>query len=317
MIATIVSALFPPFALIFSGYLFSRVHNNPANIETVLANFSFKVAVPALLFISSWEASLPESIEWSFYGAFYGPLLFVFLITLLLGRLGLWGKVLKGPACASLAMQASYSNITIIGIPVVLHLLGNGALVPLMLIILVYDIVLFLMGTVVAELDNANRRSLLMVLSSLLLSLVKRPVTAALIAGLGLNLFDVTLPGPLGDSIHLLGQAGIPTALLVLGMKSLGMGSIDAKWRLVLVMGLKLILFPRLVGYMAFSVFDLPYLQAATLVVAASMPIGISALIFSASYGVMEREASAVIVMSNLCFLGTFGFVVLFLELIH
>jgi len=31
----------------------------------------------------------------------------------------------------------------------------------------------------------------------------------------------------------------------------------------------------------------------------------------------MEQEASAVIVMSNLCFLGTFGFVVLFLELIH
>lgn len=313
MLITITSALFPPLALILSGYLFSRIHNSPANIETALANFSFKVAVPTLLFISAWEANLPKSIEWSFYAAFYGPLLLTFVVTLLLGRLGLAGKVLRGAACASLAMQASYSNITIIGIPIVLHLLGNTAFVWLMLIIVVYDLILFLMGTIVAELDNAQRRPLPLILSSLLLSLIRRPVTAALIAGLGLNLLGIPFIEPVSQSLHLLGQAGIPTALLVLGMMSVGMGTIEAKWRLALVVGLNLVLFPLLVGTMGFVIFDLPYLQAATLLIAASMPIGVSALIFSASYGVMEREAAAAVVVSNMCFIGTFGFVVYFL----
>lgn len=317
MLLTIISALFPPLVLIFSGYLFSCFHIGSKKFETVLASFSFKVAVPALLFISAYEANFPKSIEWTLYGAFYGPLLLIFVFTLLLGRLGLWGKGLTGPGCASLAMQASYSNITIIGIPIVLHLLGKDALVPLMLIIVVYDIVLFLMGTIVAEMDNLHWRRLPNLLISLLTSLLIRPVTAALVGGIGLNLFDIHLLAPVGDSVHLLGQAGIPTALLVLGMKSVGMAAIESKWRLALVVGLNLVIFPLLVGYMAFEVFDLTYIYAATLLISASMPIGVSALIFSTSYGVMERETAVAVVISNIYFIGTFGFVVCFLELVQ
>jgi len=317
MFVTVISALFPPFALILSGYLFRRLRPEELAFEPALASFSFKIAVPSLLFISACEANLPESIEWSLYGAFYGPLILVFVVTLLLCRLGVQDKVLASSACASLAMQASYSNITIIGIPIVLYLLGKPALVPLMLIIVVYDIILFLMGTTIAELDSPNWRRLPKLLMSLLVSLLTRPITAALIVGLGFNLFGIYMPVPISDGFYLLGQAGIPTALLVIGMKSVGMGAIEAKWRLGLVVCLNLLVLPFLVGYMSFFVFDLPYLQAATLLVAASMPIGVSALIFSASYGVMEREAAAAVVVSNVCFIGTFGLVVWSLELMQ
>ena len=161
MLTNPLSALFPPLALILAGYLFARISNQREHYEEVLGSFSFKLAVPALLFVSATEADLPQRVAWPFFIAFYGPMLLIFVLAWVFGRFGHWQESLTSAGYASLAMQASYSNITIIGIPVVLYLLGQEALAPLMLIIVVHDIALFFIGTLAAELGQAHRRSLL------------------------------------------------------------------------------------------------------------------------------------------------------------
>ena len=178
-----------------------------------------------------------------------------------------------------------------------------------MLIIVVHDMTLFFMGTLVAEWGADRERSMPRVLTAMLWSLIRRPITACLILGLGLNLAGIGLPKALLNSIQLLGQAGIPTALLVLGLKSVGATRPEYPGRMALVLALKLIIFPLLVGACGFMVFQLPFTQAAALMVGAAMPVGISALIFSAGVGVLERESASAIVWSNVCFLVTFPLV--------
>ena len=88
MLTNPLSALFPPLVLILAGYLFARISNQREQYEKVLGSFSFKLAVPALLFVSATEADLPQRVAWPFFIAFYGPMLLIFVLAWVFGCLG-------------------------------------------------------------------------------------------------------------------------------------------------------------------------------------------------------------------------------------
>ena len=316
MTALFFSTLLPPFMLIAMGYCWARSSKDAPQYTQVLADFSFKIAVPALLFSSALDAKLPESIPWKLYIAFYGPMVLIFFTAVLFAYRSLSNEGADARHFAAFGMQAAYSNITILGIPIVSYFLGPSAMVPMILIIIAHDLILFVMGTLVAEFAAQSGRSMLRSLISLCASLITRPITAALIIGLAINGGGLQLPSSIEGGFQLLGQSGIPTALIVLGMKSVGVNIRGARRGLAPVLLFKLILFPALVGLLGFVLFELPYVQAATLLLAAAMPVGISALIFSGMYGVREKEAAASIVVSNAFFVALFFVLVVFLELV-
>lgn len=147
----LVAGIFPVLALALAGYLVARSGYLQAQETLALSKFTFNLIIPCLLFINMVHADIPDDFGINFLAAFYSVVLGVFLIAVLLARLCL-------QADASLqsvvAMATTYSNTTVVGIPLVMQTLGNDALLPLLLIIATQNLVLFSVGTIVAEREH-------------------------------------------------------------------------------------------------------------------------------------------------------------------
>ncbi len=289
--------IFPILAIALAGYLAARSGYLKENEYLAIARFTFNLIIPCLLFINMLHADIPDNFGIDFLLAFYVAVLFVYLIAMLLAR-----HVFKAGASlqAVLAISATYSNTTVVGIPLVLQTLGSEALLPLFMIIATQNLVLFSVGTVFAEREQFDIRALAASLVRLLRQLLSSPLTASLIAGLTFNLLGIGLYQPLDASLSLMSEAAIPTALFVLGT-SLHQYQVGRQLpAALLITALKLIVLPILVWLTMYQLFTFDPLWAKTALLASAMPVGISAYVFALRYQTGQSAVAAASVISTL-----------------
>ena len=101
-----------------------------------IAKFTFSFLIPALLFISMAQMKIPQDMNWNFLSAYYLAVLIVYLLGLGLGFL----LFNFSPVEQSVfAIGASYSNTTVVGIPVCVYALGEDALLPLFVLVSIHN----------------------------------------------------------------------------------------------------------------------------------------------------------------------------------
>ena len=211
-------------------------------------------------------------------------------------------------------MGASYSNATIVGIPICLYALGEEALLPLFIIVSVHNLVLFTVGIFVAQRDSLSLSSFLGDFFVIVRQLLSSPITASLILGGMVNLLDIPIYKPLVEAITLLSSAAVPSALFVLGC-SLNRYKIQGHLAPALtIVALKTLCFPLLVWLLLFQVFDISTLWAGTALLTSAMPVGISAYIFSKKYSLYEAPIATSIVLSTLASLLSLSVVIAYLQ---
>ncbi len=286
----LLATIFPILALAFTGYVAARSEFLRRSDCEALSRFTFNLVIPCLLFINTANSEIPQDLGFSFLLAFYAAVLLMFLVSMLIGRFLYAYSAIQQ---ATFAMGASYSNTTIVGIPLVLQTLGQEALLPLFLIIAIQNLVLFSVGTIAAERENFELTALLKTLFNLFRQLLSSPLTVSLIAGLLFNLLDIPLWQPVQDSIRLLSNAAIPLALFVLGT-SLHQYQVKGQINPALMMTLlKLMVLPLLVWFSMFHVFTIDPMWATTAVLGAAMPVGISAYVFASRYQACQATVAA------------------------
>ena len=297
MIWTVLEVIFPVFAIALVGYLAARWRVLSAAEVSGISKFVFKIALPVLLFRSMAKIALPDSFNWQFWLTYYSVAVGVY-------GLGFWISkkwfAHNASEQAIFGLGAAYSNTVLVGLPVISAGLGEQALLPMFMLIAVHAAIMFLLVTLFSERGNGHDLTRGQVASQTFKSLSRNPIIIGLLLGLLVNLLGLPHPKPLDDFIGLLGQAGLPCAIFVLGASLNAYkitGHLREAWALI---GFKMILQPALVAFVAFVLFPLEPLWAAVAVMMAALPVGINAFIFAEQYQSGVAFISSAILISTL-----------------
>lgn len=281
--SVILNAVIPLFALILLGYLAARKRLLGPGAVDSLNKFVVWMALPALLFEAMAGITWEEINQPGYVAASTLAIAAVFATSYLLDRRRR-GRL----ADASIeGLAASYSNAGFMGIPLCLMLFGEASLPPVIIATLLTACGLFAFSIVLIEIDLLTSRSMLRTARKVIVSLLRNPLVAAPLLGLLVAALQLPLPHAIEQFTTLLGAAASPCALVTIGL-FLAQGQPTehhgAVWRIVV---LKLLLHPAIAFVLAYWVFDMPPLWAATAVLLAALPVGTGPFMLAKLY---ERE---------------------------
>ena len=293
----IITTVVPVFALIVLGYGASRSGHVSEAGAKALSSFAFMYATPALLFRTMVNVNITDVSPWRIWGAFFSAAAIVWLLATLVSRRV---NSLAPANGASAAIGASFGNLVMLGLPLVLSYYGRKAALPAALLIMVHAPVQWFFATVQAEFFGGQaKRGLVAMVADLCLTLLKNPIVAAIIIGtiwraLGLGL------APVADrTISLLAQAAIPASLFALGLSLASYGLKGQLPGVFVLMVLKMALFPVLALVLATGVFELDDISTKVVVLFAALPTGANAFLFAARYKAAIAPVSGAIALGT------------------
>lgn len=292
MLAIFLETL-PFFALIGVGYGAGRTGFFTPEATAYLTKFVFYFALSAMLFRFSANLSLFEILDWSFVGAYLSGTLLIYLLATLVAIM----RRLPVAEAAVEAQCAVIGNVGFLGIPMLVLLLGEGAIGPVMLVLAV-DLIVF--GSLIVILITGSRdgRVSPAVLRTVGLGLLKNPMIVSIVLGLVVSLLALPIPAPVNKFLTVLGDAATPGALFAIGASLAGKSAERVSVALWLSL-CKLGLHPAAVAIFALLVFDVEPYAAGIMIAAAALPVAGNVYIIAQHYGVAPARVSASILFST------------------
>jgi malonate transporter and related proteins len=293
----IVTTVLPVFGLIALGYAFASLRFIDAAAGRGMSLFVFNIAIPAFLFRTVATIAEPEASPWLIWIVFFSGIAITWVVTAVVSRTQT-SINFSGGAVASMA--AGFGNLAMLGTPLAISHFGAAAAVPVGLILSIHAAVLWFAATIHREIARSSHSfSFLNMMRELGFQLATNGIVIALVAaalwrltGLGLH--------PVPDKIlDMLGTAGVPTALVALGVSLAGY-SLKGSWAgMLTLIILKMLLMPICVFLIARFVVPLPPLWTKVAVLFAAMPTGANAFLFA------QKNDEAVPAVSGAVALGT------------
>ena len=294
---SILMIVAPVFGIIAIGYVSARTKYLSDASARGIADFAFNISIPALLFrtivLAKFEGVAPLGI----LASFFGSAAIVWLLSAFATRFLLARAVQDGPA---IAMSAVFGNMVMMGLPIGVASYGTDALAPMSVIVAVHAPI-FLMSAAVhsAVVDPRDDPSLLMALRTVITTLARQPIVVAIACAGIWRLIGLDVPKPMLTMIDMLAGAGVPAALVALG---LSLNSFEVRGdtaTLSVIIGLKLLALPLIAALLAFWVFSLPPLSAKMVVLAASLPAGANAYLYALRSGRVVNSASGAVAIGT------------------
>ncbi|WP_394787078.1 AEC family transporter [Rhodoferax sp.] len=311
----IVSSLLPVVLLIALGWLAGQRQWIGAGSVKDLSNLVFLLLSPALLFRAMSNVHV-EQLSLKPVAAYFLAAGLIFAGTLLLHGFN--------RTAAVLGMANTYSNSTMIGIPLIGLAYGAPGMVTLLTLVSLHALVLLTMATVAVELAVAHeeaqnggpRRHVALLVWQAVRNAVLHPVPVPILAGLLFAQTGWTIPAVVDTPLMLLGQAFGPLALVMVGV-TLAQNRIGPHLRGALGLALvKNLLHPLLVVGIGW-LLGLSGLPLTVMVVAASLPMGANVFLFAQRYQVKQELITASVAVSTLLALVTVSAVMAFVAWLY
>jgi predicted permease len=252
------------------------------------------VSLPALIFVSLSRVPVEDFFDWPFLGALGGGMLVMFCLALLVARF-VFPDSLK--ALGLHALTAMYSSTGYIGLPLVLMVFGDAALVPGIIGAVITGAIFLPLSIVFAEIDKGGGER--HVALTPLIALVRNPVLLSTVAGLTVSAIGITIPGPMVTFLELLGGAFIPCALFAAGLFIAGCSVAGKMTEIGWLVFAKLLLHPLITWWLAYRVFALEGILPAIAVLQTALPCGVPVFVLAQQYNTFVTRSSAVIVLST------------------
>jgi len=294
----VLTIVLPIFALIAVGYMSARVGYLSETAQKGLNEFTFNLAMPALLFrtIASTGAVLEAPVR--LWLAYFGTVALLWVAATLATRL-----LLRRPATdsAAIAMTTVYGNVVMIGIPLCFALLGDKAAAPLAVILSIHTPILWFAGILHHQWSASDAgRHPLTVAGELLSALARNPLIIAILAGGLWRMTGLGITPSLDNVLKLLGQAGIPCALVVLGASLVRFAIKGQTGTLSTLLVLKLVVMPAVAWLIAVHWLALPHAAATVAVIFAATPAGANAYLFAERMGRVVNSTSGAVALGTL-----------------
>jgi predicted permease len=290
IVAPVFALIALGFAAAWSGLLTQQAYRG-------ISEFAFRIAIPALLFRTIATTESPGEASLTIWAAYFGAATATWALATLANA-----AILRRPAAdgASVAMGAVYGNIVMLGIPLVLATFGEPGAGPMALIVSINTPLFWLAGTL--HIGWAGRESgtpLPRLVASLITDLARNPIIVAIVASGLWRLTPLTLPPAIDKILQLLGQAGVPCALVALGASLVNFRVKGQAPTLATLLLLKLLVMPAIAWALAFWVLRLPPVAAGVVVLFAAMPAGANAFLFATQYQRVVNSTSGAVALGT------------------
>lgn len=295
--SSILLTILPVFGLIALGYGAARTGFINSQASQGLSQFVFNMALPALLFRTMVVLEPQDAGLISLWIGYFGALAVVWIAAALLSRLT---PSLRGDGGASAAMAASFGNLVMLGLPLTLAHFGEAGTLPVSLIISVHAPILWLVAVVHLEAARQRQVPSPLVLARVLgLELLKNPIVLALVLGSAWRFTGFGLNPVIDKTLDLLAGAGVPAALVALGLSLAGY-SLKGQWGgIAILMVLKMIVLPAVVWVSMAKIMQLPQQWIQVAVLLAGMPTGANAYLFAQRYTTATPAVSGAIALGT------------------
>lgn len=278
----IFSAVFPVAIVVLIGIWAGKTL--ALDLDT-LSRLSLYVLFPVLVVDSLYRTTL--SVE-NMLGLAIATTLTYFILCAIAWILG-QRSGLSADACKSFLATTAFPNAGNMGLPVTLFALGDAGLQRGIVYMIVSSIVVNTTGPAFCR-GGGFWSSTRFVF--------KLPLVWSIVVGLVLHFAQVELPLNLDESLHLLGQATIPIALLVLGLQiahhRLQPTPYDGYASLMRLLG------GAAIAYTVGKALDLPELDFQVLVLQSAMPAAVSSFLMVNEFGGDAPRTAKVVVVSTL-----------------
>lgn len=278
-----------------AGYLSGRFRMLDEASSAVLSRFVYVVAMPALIFISLSRVPVRDFFDWDFIATLGGGMLTIFCLSFLIARLVFPDSL---TAHSLHALTAMFSSTAYIGLPMVLLIFGESALVPGIIGAVITGAVFLPFGIILAEIDKGVGKG--RNIFPPLMGVVRSPILLATASGLIVSASGVAVPGPMAAFCELLGGAFIPCALFAAGLFIASCSVEGEATEIGWLVFVKLLLHPMITWWLAYRVFALDGILPVIAVLQAALPSGVPVFVLAQQYQTFVSRSGAVIVASTI-----------------
>ena len=291
----IIGIVAPVFALIAIGWASARSGYVSAGAGKAVAEFAFKVAMPALLFRAMLNLGELQGTPWKLVAAFFGAIGTVWILATLATRL-----LLRRPAedAASIAMGATFGNTVMLGIPLALNAFGPEAAAPIALLISLDTPVLWIAATLQMEAARRTGAGGFAALKGVVVDILKNPIVMSLALGTLARLGGLVLPAIPEKIVSMMANAAVPAALFALGTSLAAFEIKGQRGTLSLILILKMLVFP-VAAYALARTLELPPVWVGIVTLFGAMPVGANAYLFASRYDRAVNSVSGSIAVST------------------
>ncbi|WP_299494986.1 AEC family transporter [uncultured Shewanella sp.] len=290
----ILNLVLPVFAIIVTGYLFSRTQILPKETPALLIQFTYFVLMPALLFLVIGQEEIKNLFNLPFILALGGGVIgiyFIILAFLLIIHKNLATSTMLAACCV-------LANTGIIALPLLHSIFGHKALLPAAIANVIMVIMIILTMIFLEQAAHTKDEHKLSLFEKIL-HVVKNPIILSTIAGIIYASSGLALPTLITDYLTILGSAITACALFAIGM-SLKWSSFHHNELSILLINLcKLIFMPALILYLA-RLAELPPILVIAATISAAVPTAKNAYIISEQYQQSPEFVSNVISTTTL-----------------
>jgi len=300
----VVVVSLPIFGVVLLGWAATRGGITPAAALDALGIFSFRFALPALLFRLIARQSLDHSFNLTFYGGYLASGLLIFVLVFGISLIRNQRAVASAGAHAT---TATFSNLGFLGPPLILAFFGERGAGPMTMVMLSESTILLSLGSTIMGVSSGRAAGL----GSLLLrGTLLNPIVVAIALGAGSAVAGISLPAPLDRFLVFLGGSAGPTALFALG-GALALQRVDRAtiFSAAAISTAKLVIYPIVTWYILARVFGVEALWTQVGVVIAALPSAGSNYVLAQRYAAGAEHISAAIVLSTVLSAVTIPFV--------
>ena len=280
--SSILITILPVFGLIAIGFASAKTRFVSTNATQGLSLFVFNLALPALLFRTMILMEQQGAELVPLWIAYFGGLTVVWIAASIAAR---FVPALSGGGGAATAMSATFGNVVMLGLPLTLSHFGEAGAVPASFIVSVHAPLLWLAATLHFETARQGHApSILRLLRQLGIEFTRNPIVLALILGSAWRATGIGLHPVIDRTLELLAGAGVPAALVALGLSLAGYSLKGQANGIAVLIILKMILLPVVIWIFAAKLVGLPPLWVEVAVLIAAMPTGANAYLFAQRY---------------------------------
>mgnify|MGYP003835700777 FL=1 len=309
MLDLIVGKVGPVFLTILCGYLLTRFRVISREGIPFLARLAMSAFIPAMLFQTLSQSDISAHFDLRLWGSYYAGALLNFVLVFMVARA--WLKARTDEAAIT-AMGGVFSNIVLLGIPLVQAVYGEEGLVPLLIILSIHPLTLLGLTVMIVEGSRSSGGHWLPNVAGSVARVLSNPIIVAIILGVLASLIDLRLPEMIDGTLERFRTAGPTIALLLVGAGLYGQsvrGNMSAS---MLCTVAKMFVQPVLVFLIAHFVFDLQPLWLTIVVLIAALPAGANVAIIAGSYNVCIDRSSTTILITTLISVITLPLIVLY-----
>jgi predicted permease len=276
------------------GYLLRLVNFISDDIMDALGTFTFRIALPCMLFRLTSTISFPSQFPFSLILAYYIPVALVYALNTIVFT-KFFSRNYNTSIIASI--NACFGNTIALGIPIALITLGEQNVLPYLIAATLHTPLIIFPSLIFLSLHKPQQK-----ISSLFINLFhtlsRNPNMIAIASGFLFNALPFSVPTPIDSALFFLQQAALPCALITIGGSLVRYGIRGHISQALTTSAVKVIILPLLVFLFAAFLFKLSFFEQQALIILATLPTGITPFLIAGNYNTGIRISTSTLFLT-------------------